>query len=357
MYTVVHFGDATSYYGEINLALRSPAYDSVYHELITSRANMKTDPATSLTYLAREVGPTRAAFLQARSLGLTPQLDQLDVSNGWIADLTVEEMRLIAAEAALSRCPAAALSDAANDGYTLSAVASVSRASALLLRTMCIFLPCPELNVLLLDSIDPRSLFTPPVPLSLLALFRGDFLQAKRLLFGQLVQRDTMARANVRLDDVVTAARNQRIVQAMRMGAKKGFRNVAVVVGAFHGDQLGRLFENSFNMEYKSSTWQTVMECGPSSPWTKFWTAPESAAVPLLLFAGCFLAVLGVELLALIDWCRTLHLLAESLESGVKPTQDSSMARTVGLYFMRHLGVYIFLRRWFQLQVSTVSAI
>jgi hypothetical protein len=351
LYTVVHFGES-NYYAGINAALRSTLYDCVYHELITSRANLRIDPCSSLVYLDQSVAPTLPASAQARSLGLIPQLDALDLHNGCIADLTVEEIRDVVTDTA-SSAETEAFEQA---DVPFAVLALVSRAAAHLIRVICVFLPCPELNIFLFDAIDPDSLTSPPAPLSLLALFRGDFLRAKRLLFGQLVQRETAARANVRLDDDVTGARNQRVMKSIRTGAKEGYRDIAVVVGAFHGDQLGRMFENSLGMEYSRSSWRTALDCGKSCSWTSFWICPDSVKLPALSFAGIFVSVLGIELLALIDWCRTLQSLAGAIEGRDDPDAGSGIMLVGSLYLLRHAGVYVFLKRWLRQQVETATS-
>jgi hypothetical protein len=354
LYSVVHVADK-SYYEELNKEL-TDAYDAVYFELITERDNLVEDPRTSLMALARPIGPSARAIFQSKALGATPQIKELDLDSGWIADLSTEEIaELDSQRDAQSQEP--------SSQSTTNATRFAASAGRKLLRICLFLLPCPELHVLLLDGAV-SAFQTYLLPVYMFALLRGDVLTARRLKFSQTMQATTSRLANTQLVDPVTAARNQRVIESILTGFETcRFANVAVVYGAWHCDNLGRLLENQLGLEYHSARWKTAMEAEPAltaSSWSRFWSSlyahtepanpmDDRVRFPILASSVLLSLVAGVEVCGGLDWSHLVTGIALFLE-GCCHSAQSDHALEICAYGIRHGAIYLFLRRWLELE-------
>jgi hypothetical protein len=355
LYSVVHVADK-SYYEELNKEL-AESYDAVYFELMTGRDNLAKDARTKLMTLVRPIAPTARAITQSKALGAMPQINELDLDNGWIADLTMEEIAELDSQGDAQGLAPSSLKSG-NSAPTFAASAGRK-----LLRICLFLLPCPELHVLLLDAAE-SSFQMYLLPVYTFALLRGDVLTARRLKFSQTIQATTNRLANTQLIDPVTAARNQRVLESILTGFDTcRFTNVAVVYGAWHCDNLGRLLENQLGLEYHSARWKTAMEAEPAltaSSWSRFWssfyarseaanTKDERVRLPILAGSALFLLVAGVEVCGGLDWSRVVTDIALFLE-GYGHSAQSDRALEIFAYGIRHGAIYFFLRQWLELE-------
>jgi hypothetical protein len=353
LYSVVHVADE-AYYEDLNRDLANP-YDAVYFELITAKGNLAMDSFSRQMSLVREISPSARALAQATNLSAVPQVGKLDVSKGWIADLSAEEIADIESKAGDRNSTFRGDEDGMKRTFSRGV-------RILLLSGLCI-LPCPALHVLLLDAADSDFRHY-MLPLYLFALIRGDITSARRLKFAQSIQANTTRRANTQLVDVVAAARNQRVVRSLVDGvAKSNFKNVAIVYGAWHCDNLGRLLENQLCLEYKSSHWKTAMVAEAALTarvWSKFWAsvsmqsegmdgAEQHARLPVMAGGVLFSVFAGVEIVAAIDWSHTVTMIALALEH-VRDASRYDQRLELCAYGIRHSAVYYFLRRWFKVE-------
>lgn len=358
LFSVVHYADA-SYYRDLNVAL-CDNYDAVYFECLTAARNTSTSASTALKVLRRNVGPSRAASSEAQAIGAVPQMSILDClarPNFYVADLTAEELANVAAR----------VDD--NQGRQLrkkrlhSLIPLIAESSLRVLRATCFLLPCPELAILLVDYIQSGagSPALPRAPVFLFALLRGDVLSARRVLFSLVVQATTADKANSRVDDLATRRRNLRVLECIRAGTRLGFRNIAVVYGAWHGDNLGRLFEKNLGMDFDSSSWQTALVAETARngvTWAPFWSrissspsstfshagniskeavkAPLGSIVALLVILGVFAGASGLDYLNLLG----------SVTYFAENRNDDNSIVVVALYIARHAPTYFVLRQW-----------
>jgi hypothetical protein len=353
LYSVVHVADE-AYFEDLNRDLAYP-YDAVYFELITAKVNLAMDPFSRQMSLVREISPSSRALAQAMNLAAVPQVGKLDVSKGWIADLSAEEIADIENKVGDRKSTFSGDEDGMKRTFFRGA-------RILLLSGLCI-LPCPELHVLLLDAAesDFRHYL---LPLYIFALIRGDITSARRLKFAQSIQANTMRRANTQVVDAVTAARNQHAVRSLVDGAAtSNFKSVAIVYGAWHCDNLGRLIENELGLEYKSSHWKTAMVAEAALTarfWSKFWAsvsiqsegmdgAERHARFPVMAGGVLFILFAGVEIVAAIDWSHAITTIALAWEHVWDASRNDQVLELCA-YGIRHGAVYYFLRRWFKVE-------
>lgn len=356
LFSVVHYADA-SYYDDLNKAL-SHGYDAVYFECITAMNNVSTNPLTTLRTLRQKVGPSPAACSEAKAIGAVPQMSMLnfhsDQNNFYVADLSTEELKSAPSSFDGEQRP--------NPKGQPQRSLRIAESSLRLLRALCFLLPCPELAVLFVDFIQPDSgaAVLPRAPVFLFALLRGDVRAARRVLFSLVVEATTAQRANSRVEDLATRRRNLRVLECIRAGGDLGLRNVAVVYGAWHGDNLGRLFEKNLEMDFDSSSWQTALVAENERDgvtWAPFWSrvvasadnsmlklsASEDSAQPPVRSVLALLAVLGCLAGASgLDYLSTVSMLTRLVEKG----SDDGIAVAVVSYFARHAPTYFFLRQW-----------
>ena len=357
LFSTLHVAEP-EYYEQI--VKQTKEADAVLYELITSRANKELvgSDSSSLRRLKTDIMSPGAEKLAAQ-FELTTQLSLplLSAPNWYIADLDAETVRVLEmsrqqftnAEFVMSQIAGRSTSPVLRK-FFLSDAAFVTAARLL----SWVFLPCPELNILLLDWSRDRNSGLPKAIGPLLQLiFSGQIALAKKLAFAQTLCSGVPdsgswggeARSDV---EVRVRGRNKecaRIVAELLAEYKqnRGIRTdttapptIAVLYGAYHvADLHGRFVKAGLRL-IESEAREVVA-----------WRIPTTNA-SLSLGSALLASVCGIVYLVLgtLDWAFLLKLLldiasgAERLAAEENPAFESIfVAAYLYLYYWRHRAV------------------
>lgn len=367
LYSMVHIAQP-EYYRELQRTLRDTTmYDGVFFELLTSQKNLSRCKNTDLPKVSSKISAHPSASARAKSLNAVAQMQVLDVQQGWIADLTREEASCLSNRRRIHRRDHN-FSKGEVGHYPASIERSVDQSQTLwillkLTKYLSFLLPCPELNVFLVDTLLLSNRLSIPAPLFLFPLLRGDLTAARRLIFSQLVEASTQRRANTTPNDAVVQARNLRAIETIEDGLRRcNFQRIAIVYGAWHSDSLGRLLENTLGLKFVSSSWRdamTIETAAKGITWTRFWQAVSTANkttdrlaklsltdVPFVALSFVLLLFVSMQVYGAFDWLSQIRNISELLEARQRQVFYHSVAASF-LYYAKHISLYALLRKWF----------
>lgn len=319
----VHVADA-AYYAA--LAERAESYDLCLYELIADERDVVTD-AGGGRRLAVEYAPTPATRALALSHGLVAQLDALPLTReSWrLADLSRQELaRLRDAQGEAEPAARPAVLEALD--VALAGRARVG-AGRQVVRLACWMLPCPELQLLLLDWVWAGGRPAPVLGPLIDVLARLDVLSARRLAFAQVLvssQAESAAGGSSTSLPVLIKRRNAAAMDTLRRALdEEGCKKVAMLYGGLHMPDLACRVQET-GLVLSEVQWQPV--------WRVEVPREDSplrlAAFPLLL------------LLDAADWVGTLLGSVDGLTGDPSGGGLSEVLGLVTLYLLRHAVLY-----------------
>lgn len=207
-------------------------------------------------------------------------------------------------------------------------------------------LPAPELSVLLLDwsSLTPRPTGgISPIALPVLeCLFTGNLVEARKLIFGQMIVSGQSSDNNGS-NNFIVGQRNQRALQILQHSIEiDDCQTNAILYGGMHCPDLQRRLESMGFVATKTqwrTAWSVVVPdfgTGMTGKNTNALAAFAQTSSPSGIAAGLILLPLYLAIGA-FDWVDTVQTVTHSLQTG-----DSLDAILVYFfYLLRHVALYL----------------
>lgn len=369
LHSIVHCADP-AYYSELQAVCEACVAKGgvVLFECIVQR-RLVMEAAGGLGVLVEPVCATKSAMAQAKALGAVPQAEALKTFRPgfFVADLPAEDVQLLRQRRRYgSADDFLGVSPVAPDPQGIDGMEFARRVGNAALRAACLVLPFPEINLLLMDTLQYASR---PSFAALFALLRGDVITSKRLAYAQMLVQSTNRRVTEQVVDHATAARNGAAIDAVR-AAQFQASHVHLLYGAWHSPALVRRLEDELGMCFAGVEWRTamVLESG-LSPGSRAgrWLAHAcgfvgngnddvgvvpvnsrgAIVVPVRFLSLWLLIVSTYATYAGVDWSHALTHTVSQIASDNGMVDAESYTYNAGLYFTRHLAAYAAFKNWF----------
>ncbi|GFH49320.1 hypothetical protein CTEN210_05796 [Chaetoceros tenuissimus] len=395
LHSQLHFGDEM-YFDYYNTPEFNSKYDNVFYELIVSNSQLQTK-ANGSKYLSKSkdsrfknpVAPTPQDENTANAYNLSCQLNVIDYTqpNFVHCDTTREEYQAIVSKSMSNNVneeifAMASTAIAPFAEYTNALIRPITPSTDNILSSQRLFSnlfldgdmlakvfrillwsfsPSPEVSVLLLDwsSLIPKpSGMISPIFIPVLeALLTGNILEARRLVFSQLVTNGQTAGG---MDETLVTKRNEvaleKMMNCINQEDKRNSSRHALLYGAMHCQDLqNRLVKEGYSLT--NIDWRTAWSVsvptigsGNETPQKNVNTSKSAGGLSWGQFAFADAKDIGIGLFVVplylmiggLDWISTIKEISHSVDVG--STVDAGL---IGIfYLMRHLAMYLGLSKF-----------